>query len=154
MKKKSFKELFDQVKKRDTYWTASLILDFTEGLHKIMEANRVTRSDLARRLGVSPAYVTKVLRGNVNPSASQHQRWGLPSTQAQTEGLRVDPERRVKHCLKAKSWRRRRIDFTVDSMVRLIRAAGGEVTIQVAPKSHTKAKRNNLYKKQWMEKAA
>jgi len=39
MKKKSFKELFDQAKKRDTYWTASLILDFTEGLHKIMEAN-------------------------------------------------------------------------------------------------------------------
>jgi len=51
-----------------------------------MEANRVTRSDLARRLGVSPAYVTKVLRGNVNPSASQHQRWGLPSTRAQAEG--------------------------------------------------------------------
>jgi streptogramin lyase len=66
-----------------------------------MEANRVTRSDLARCLGVSPAYVTKVLRGNVNPSAPQHQRWGLPSTQAQAEGLRVDPERRVKHRLKA-----------------------------------------------------
>jgi hypothetical protein len=38
-------------------------------------------------------------------------------------------------------------------MVRLIRAAGGEVTIQVAPKSHAKGKRNNLYKKQWMVKA-
>jgi len=103
-----------------------------------MEANRVTRSDLARYLGVSPAYLTKVLRGNVNPLAPQHQRWGLPSTQAQTEGLRVDPERRVKHCLKAKSWRRRRIDFTVDSMVRLIRAAGGEVSIKVAPKPKLK----------------
>ena len=57
MNKKSFKELLDAVKERDTYWTASVILDFTEGLHKIMEANGVSRSDLARRLGVSPAYV-------------------------------------------------------------------------------------------------
>ena len=83
MKQKSFKELFKEAKERGTYWAASIILDFTEGLHKIMEANRVTRSDLARRLGVTPAYVTKVLRGNVN--------------------------------------------FTVDSMVRLGRAAGGGI---------------------------
>ena len=108
MRKKSFKELLDEAKGRDSYWAASIILDFTEGLHKIMEANGITRSDLARRLGVSPAYITKVLRGNVN--------------------------------------------FTVDSMVRLIRAAGGEVRVQVVPKSQTK--RNNLYKKQGLKKAA
>ena len=108
MKKKSFKELLDQAKGRDTYWVASLILDFTEGLHKIMESNGVSRSELARRLGVSPAYVTKVLRGNVN--------------------------------------------FTLDSMVSLIRAAGGEVSLQVAPKAQKKG--NAFYKKQGMKKAA
>jgi transcriptional regulator with XRE-family HTH domain len=108
MKKKSFKELFDQAKRQDTYWVASLILDFTEGLHKIMEVNGVSRSELARRLGVSPAYITKVLRGNVN--------------------------------------------FTLDSMVRLVRAAGGEVSLQVAPKAQKK--RNNFYRKQGMKKAA
>ena len=101
MKKKSFKELFDQAKERDTYWVTSLILDFTEGLHKIMETNGVARSGLARRLGVSPAYITKVLRGNVN--------------------------------------------FTVDSMVRLVRAAGGEFSAQVTPKSQKKI--NNSYRK-------
>ena len=108
MKKKSFKELIDEAKGRDTYWTASMILDFTEGLHKIMEANGVTRSDLARRLGVSPAYITKVLRGNVN--------------------------------------------FTVDSMVRLVRAAGGEVSIHIAPRN--KRERSSSYRKQGMKKAA
>lgn len=108
MKKKSFKELLSEAKERDTYWAASIILDFTEGLHKLMEDNQVSRSDLARRLGVSPAYITKVLRGNVN--------------------------------------------FTVDSMVRLVRAVGGEVHVQVAPKTHTK--RNNFYKKQGIRKAA
>jgi antitoxin component HigA of HigAB toxin-antitoxin module len=81
MKKKSFKELLNEAKEQDTYWIGSAILDFTEGLYKMMEANGVSRSDLARRLGVSPAYITKVLRGNVN--------------------------------------------FTIDSMVRLVRAAGG-----------------------------
>jgi transcriptional regulator with XRE-family HTH domain len=108
MKKNSFKELIKEAKERDTYWAASIILDFTEGLHKIMEANGITRSDLARRLGVSPAYITKVLRGNVN--------------------------------------------FTVDSMVRLVRAVGGEVRIQVAQGNQTK--RNNFLKKQGMKKAA
>jgi len=108
MKKESFKELFKEAKERNTYWVGSLILDFTEGLHKLMEANGVCRSELARRLGVSPAYVTKVLRGNVN--------------------------------------------FTLDSMVRLVRAVGGEVSLQVTPK--IQKKRYNSYRKQGMKKAA
>ena len=108
MKKKSFKELLNEAKGQDTYWIGSAILDFTEGLYKMMEANGVSGSDLARRLGVSPAYITKVLRGNIN--------------------------------------------FTIDSMVRLVRAAGGEVHIQVTPK--TNIKRNSLHKKQGMKKAA
>ena len=108
MKKKSFKELIDQAKGRDTYWVASLILEFTEGLHKMMEVNGVSRSELARRLEVSPAYITKALRGNVN--------------------------------------------FTLDSMVRLVKAAGGEVSLQVTPKAQKK--RNNFYRKHGMKKAA
>jgi len=73
-----------------------------------MEVNGVSRSELARRLGVSPAYITKVLRGNVN--------------------------------------------FTLDSMVCLVRVAGGEVSLQVAPKAQKK--RINFYRKQGMKKAA
>jgi len=61
MKQKSFKELFDQARERDTYWITSLILDFTKGLHKMMEANGVSRSELAQRLGVNPAYITKYM---------------------------------------------------------------------------------------------
>jgi len=74
----------------------------------MMEANGVSRSDLARRLGVSPAYITKVLRGNIN--------------------------------------------FTIDSMVRLVRAAGGEVHIRVEQRPQNK--RASVYKKQGMKKAA
>jgi len=74
-------------KEQDTYWIGSAILDFTEGLYKMTEVNGVSRSDLARCLGVSPAYITKVLRRNINSSASQYKCWGL---------FRVDPERRAK----------------------------------------------------------
>ena len=90
MKKRSFEDLLGEARQRDSYRVASIILDFTEGLYKLMESNGISRSSLARRLGVSPAYITKVLRGNVN--------------------------------------------FTVDSMARLVGAAGGEIHIQVGQK--------------------
>jgi DNA-binding transcriptional regulator YdaS (Cro superfamily) len=73
-----------------------------------MEVNGVTRSDLARLLGVSSAYIAKGLRGNVN--------------------------------------------FTVDSMVPLVRAAGGEICVQVAPKINTK--RSYFHRKQGLKRSA
>jgi len=66
MANKSFKKLIEDAKKRDTFWTATLILEFTEGLQNLMGKSGISRIELAKRLGVSPAYVTKVMRGNVN----------------------------------------------------------------------------------------
>jgi transcriptional regulator with XRE-family HTH domain len=66
MKAKSFKELFEKAKERETYLSASIILEFTEGLYDLMQNNNISRKELAERLGTSPAYVTKVLRGDVN----------------------------------------------------------------------------------------
>ncbi len=48
------------------YRKESVILDFTEDLVARMDALGISRSALARRLGASPAYVTKILRGNAN----------------------------------------------------------------------------------------
>jgi transcriptional regulator with XRE-family HTH domain len=66
MKKKSFKDLFDKAGQRDTFQTAKIILDFTEGLYGLMQENKISRVELAKRLGSSPAYITKVLRGDIN----------------------------------------------------------------------------------------
>jgi len=55
-----------KAKERETYLSASITLEFTEGLSKLMEVNNIPRKELAKRLGASPAYVTKVLRGDVN----------------------------------------------------------------------------------------
>lgn len=87
MKGKSFAEIFKKAKERETYLKASIILEFTEGLYGLMQDNNITRKELAERLGTTPAYVTKVLRGDVN--------------------------------------------FTIDSIVKLAKAAGGSVQIHI-----------------------
>lgn len=66
MKAKSFAELFARAEKTNEYWTADAIYSFTENLHRLTEEMGVSRSELARRLGTSPAYVTKIFRGDVN----------------------------------------------------------------------------------------
>ena len=89
MSKTSFKRLFADARQRDSYWIAKAIEDFTEDLFRLMEQQGVSKAELARRIDSSPAYVTKVLRGNTN--------------------------------------------FTIESMVRLVRALDGKVCVHAAP---------------------
>ncbi len=66
MKDKSFAKRLQEAKQRDTYWVAEAIYTFTEELHELAEQKGLSRAELARLLGVSPAYITKIFRGNVN----------------------------------------------------------------------------------------
>lgn len=66
MKPKSFADLYREAEQHDDYWVAGLVHDFTEALCMRMDQQGVSRAELARRIGTSQAYVTKVLRGNVN----------------------------------------------------------------------------------------
>jgi len=88
--KRSFKSLIDQAKKRDSYWVGKAIHDFTEEVVTLMELRGITKAELARHMGTSPAYVTKVLRGDTN--------------------------------------------FTIESMVRMVRALDGEFSLHVTRK--------------------
>ena len=63
---KSFEELSKQAKNRIEYWVEGAILDFTEDVCRQMESLGLTRADFARKLNKTPAYVTKLLRGNNN----------------------------------------------------------------------------------------
>ncbi len=53
---------------RDTldYELANVEMDFTDSLEALMQRRGVTKSDLARRINTSPAYITKILRGSTN----------------------------------------------------------------------------------------
>jgi len=61
-----FKEKLDKFKDDVDFLTEKAILGFTEQLVSHMEKNGITRAELARRLNVSKAFVTKLLNGNPN----------------------------------------------------------------------------------------
>lgn len=65
-KPRTFSELFQQAEQHEDYWLAGAILEFTESVVREMERRGMTRTELAQRLGATPAYVTKILRGQVN----------------------------------------------------------------------------------------
>jgi transcriptional regulator with XRE-family HTH domain len=48
------------------YETEKVILTLTERIVEIMDETGVSRAEMARRLGVSKAFVTKLLNGNPN----------------------------------------------------------------------------------------
>jgi transcriptional regulator with XRE-family HTH domain len=64
----SFLQGLARAKKHPAYYEEGLFLDVSARVVDAMEAQGVSRSALARRLKVSPAYVTKVLRGHANLS--------------------------------------------------------------------------------------
>lgn len=88
MTSKRFQRLLEEARKHDGYWVHDAMHEFTEGLSSLMERRDVCKSELARRIESSPAYITKVMRGNTN--------------------------------------------FTLSSMVRLVRALGGHLKVKVS----------------------
>ena len=66
MTAKTAREMFREAEKTLEYNLEGSIIDFTEDLCRWMEEKGVSRAELARRIGTSPAYVTKILRGNSN----------------------------------------------------------------------------------------
>lgn len=66
MNAKTVKELFAEARKGDRFWVEGAILEFTADIERLMDQQGITKTELANRLGTSPAYVTKVLRGTAN----------------------------------------------------------------------------------------
>ncbi|HXU33217.1 MAG TPA: helix-turn-helix transcriptional regulator [Thermoanaerobaculia bacterium] len=61
-----FQKMVAEAEATPDFWAEGAILEFTEALWARMEEEKVSRAELARRLGTSKAYVTKVLGGNAN----------------------------------------------------------------------------------------
>lgn len=62
----SYRQMFEEAETSVDYWLAGPVTDFTEDLCRLMEERDISRAELARRMGTSRAYVTKLMRGNVN----------------------------------------------------------------------------------------
>jgi transcriptional regulator with XRE-family HTH domain len=61
-----FQKLLAGTRESAAYAEESALLEFTEELVRRMERDGVSRAELARRLGCSPAHVTQILRGPSN----------------------------------------------------------------------------------------
>ena len=63
---KWFKDKLGEHSETVEFRTEEAILDFTEKVCEVMEAKNISRAELAERMGVSRAFVTKILNGTTN----------------------------------------------------------------------------------------
>ena len=61
-----YRQMFKEAEASVDYWLAGPVTDFTEDLCRLMNERDVSRAELARRMGTSRAYITKLLGGNAN----------------------------------------------------------------------------------------
>lgn len=66
MAAKSLRQYLDEAKKRDSYWIEHTKLDFSFALERQRRRVGLTYKALAEKLGTSPAYISKVFRGDAN----------------------------------------------------------------------------------------
>jgi len=60
-----FKKIFEEAQQHPAYWMEDLRLQFLEGISAIMESQKLTQKELAEKMGVSEAYISKVFNDNV-----------------------------------------------------------------------------------------
>ena len=61
-----FRRFIREAESSVDFWVDGPITEFAEDIWRLMEEQKVSRAELARRLGTSRAYVTKLLGGNAN----------------------------------------------------------------------------------------
>jgi ribosome-binding protein aMBF1 (putative translation factor) len=93
---KALQKFTDLAKTKDSYWVERAKLDFSMALEAQRLSVGMSYSSIAKKIGTSAAYITKVFRGDAN--------------------------------------------MTIESMVKLARATGGKVRIQIVDE-HANSKR-------------
>ncbi len=53
------------------YWVTKIQLDLSSMINKYMETNKMSRTDLANKLDVSPKYISQLLNGNFDHKLSK-----------------------------------------------------------------------------------
>lgn len=66
MNYQEFGSFVDELKTGDTYWSESAKLEFAVEINDVMRRNGTTNKRLSEIISKSPAYVSKVLRGDTN----------------------------------------------------------------------------------------
>jgi len=62
----SFKSIFEQQKQSIGFWEEMAIIEFTEAVLEQLEQQNMSKAELAEKMDVSPAYITRLLGGSNN----------------------------------------------------------------------------------------
>jgi ribosome-binding protein aMBF1 (putative translation factor) len=63
---KALKEFVAKVAQEDHYWVERAKLEFSADLERHRRLQNLSGKDLAEKIGTSPAYISKVFRGDSN----------------------------------------------------------------------------------------
>ena len=63
---KQLKAFVDEAKQTDVYWVESAKLEFALALEQQRRAAGLSYADLAKKMGTSAAYISKVFQGDTN----------------------------------------------------------------------------------------
>ncbi len=66
--KNKYKNLLKKVKNSHEYWAEGFILELMEDFNQLMEEKGINQKELAKKVGTSEAYISKVLNGYENLS--------------------------------------------------------------------------------------
>jgi predicted XRE-type DNA-binding protein len=58
-----FQKIFEEAKQHPAYWMEDLRLQFLNDIYEIMQEQKLAQKDLAEKMGVSEAYISKVFNG-------------------------------------------------------------------------------------------
>jgi plasmid maintenance system antidote protein VapI len=61
-----YRKVLKEARSDADYWMGVPVLEFSDELYRLMEEQKVSRAELARRIGSSRAYITKLLGGGAN----------------------------------------------------------------------------------------
>ncbi len=64
--KRTLKDRLRKIRKTHEYRLEKVKLEFVQGITRVMALKEINNAELARRLDTTPAYVTKVMRGDTN----------------------------------------------------------------------------------------
>ena len=81
------------------YCLEEVILNFTEQICELMEKQKINRAELAERLGVSGAFITKLLNGN--PNLTLKTMMNIASALKSDLNIQIQPRRSAAKRLKA-----------------------------------------------------
>jgi transcriptional regulator with XRE-family HTH domain len=62
----SLESIFEQQEQSIGFWEEMAIIEFTEAVLEQLELHNMSKMDLAERMNVSPAYITKLIGGSNN----------------------------------------------------------------------------------------